>query len=377
MKILFLAGGSPATVFPLVPLATAARNVGHETVMAGTEGINPSITSAGLPALSVTALTMLDFFTKDRDGRTLEWPADPEEWKPFVGRGFGRLAVASMRPLLEFSAAWRPDLVVGGQLAFAAPLLAVRLGVPYVRHTWDSGEPPEADLGAERELAPELAELGLDRLPTPDLHIELCPPSMLPPGPVPSHRMHMRYVPSSPQRTLEPWMYTRPERRRICVTAGCRVTRDQYFEFLRDLAGKVAPMGAELIVAAPEDVAADLTADLDNVHAGWLPLDVVAKTCDLFVHHAGGGTSLLVMAAGLPQLLIPNMPSSVAPSERLTEFGAARMLMPGNDDLEAVVANCEELLDNPSYARKARVVAEEIAGLPLPVEVLSAVEALV
>lgn len=231
MKILFLAGGSPATVFPLVPIATAARNAGHETVMAGTEGINPSITAAGLPALSLTPLTMLDFFTKDRTGRALEWPDDPEEWKLFVGRGFGRLAVTSMPPLLAFGREWRPDLVVGGQLAFAAPLLAKRLGVPFVRHTWDSGEPPEADTGAQAELEPELAELGLDALPDPALHIELCPPSLLPPGPVPSYRMHMRYVPSSPQRTLEPWMYTRPEGRRICVTAGCRVTREQYFDF--------------------------------------------------------------------------------------------------------------------------------------------------
>jgi UDP:flavonoid glycosyltransferase YjiC (YdhE family) len=377
MKILFLAGGSPATVFPLVPLATEARNAGHEIVMAGTEGINPSIYGAGLPALSVTPLGMLDFFTRDRAGTALEWPTDPEEWKPFVGRGFGRLAATSLRPLLEFSRAWTPDLVVGGQLAFAAPLLAARLGVPYVRHTWDSGEPPEADTGAEQELAPELAELGLDRLPTPAVHIELCPPSLLPAGPVPAERQHMRYVPSSPQRTLQPWMYRRNGRRRVCVTAGCRVTRDQYFDFLRDLAGKIAPLGAELVVAAPEEVAGELTAALDNVHAGWLPLDVVARTCDLFVHHAGGGTSLLVMSIGLPQLLIPNMPSSVAPSRRLADFGAARMLMPGEDTLEAVVAGCTELLENPTYAERARTVAAEIRAQPKPVEVLAMVEALV
>ncbi|MEV6711590.1 glycosyltransferase [Lentzea sp. NPDC051208] len=377
MRILFLAGGSPATVFPLVPLATAARNAGHEVLMAGTEGITSSISGAGLPALSVSPLTMLDFFTNDKHGNSLEWPPDPEDWKLFIGRGFGRLARASMEPLLDLARSWRPDVVVGGQLAFVAPLLAKRLGVPYVRHTWDSGEPPEADLGAAEELEPEFRELGLDGFPVADLHVELCPPSLLPPGPAPANLQHMRYVASSPQRTLEPWMYTRPERRRICVTAGCRVTKDQYFDFLRDLAGKVAPLGAEIVVAAPEDVARDLTAGLDNVHAGWLPLDVVARTCDLFVHHAGGGTSLLVMAAGLPQLLIPNMPSSVAPSQRLTDFGASLMLMPGEDTLDAVVSGCQELLENPSYTERARVVADEIRSQPLPVDVLAIVEELV
>ena len=36
MRILFVTGGSPATVFPLIPLATAARNAGHEVFMAST-----------------------------------------------------------------------------------------------------------------------------------------------------------------------------------------------------------------------------------------------------------------------------------------------------------------------------------------------------
>jgi UDP:flavonoid glycosyltransferase YjiC (YdhE family) len=375
MRMLFLAGGSPATIFALVPLATAARNAGHETFMASTEAMVPSITSAGLPAVSVTSHSMLDFLTHDRNGGTLTWPDDPERWKPFVGKGFGRFAAASMDALVELAEHWRPDVVVGGQLAFAAPLLAKRLGVPWVRHAWDSGEPPEADLGAAEELAGELRELGLSGLPRPDVHVELCPPSLRPPGAPPAQ--YMRYVGSSPQRRLEPWMYTRSERKRVCVTAGCRVTREQYFEFLRELAEKVSTLGMDLVVAAPDEVAADLTAGLDNVHAGWLPLDVVARTCDLFVHHAGGGTSLLVMAAGLPQLLIPNMPSSVAPSQRLTDYGAALMMMPGEDTVERVVEMSHELVDNPSYRKRAEELATEIEGLPAVTDVLRVVESTV
>ncbi|MCE7000774.1 DUF1205 domain-containing protein [Saccharothrix sp. S26] len=374
MRILFLAGASPATIFALVPLATAARNAGHQTFMASTEGMVPTITSAGLPAIALTDRTMLDFFTNDRAGNELTWPEDPERWKPFVGRGFGRLAAASMERLLELAESWRPDVVVGGHLSYAAALLARRLGVPWVRHAWDSGEPPEADLGATEELAGELRELGLDGLPDPDMYVELCPPSLRPKDAPPAQ--FMRYVGSSPQRKLEPWMYTKGDRKRVCVTAGARVTREQYFEFLRDLSGKVSNLGMELVVAAPEDVAADLTAGLENVRAGWLPLDVVSRTCDLFVHHAGGGTSLLVMSTGLPQLLIPNMPSSVAPSERLTEYGAALMLMPGEDSVERIVESSRELVENPSYRKRAEELSVEIAGLPSVSEVLRSVETL-
>jgi glycosyltransferase len=376
MRILFLAGGSPATVFALVPLATAARNAGHETFMASTEPMLPVITGFGLPAVPVTSSGMLDFLAKDRDGRPLEWPTDPVEHMTFIGRGFGRLAAASQPALLKLAEHWRPDVVVGGMLSFGAALLARQLGVPWVRHTWDSGEPPESDAGAAQELAPELAELGLTGLPDPELFIELCPPSLRPPGAGPAQQM--RYVPCAPQRRLEPWMYTPGERRRVMVTAGARVNRDQYLDFLRELTAKVAKLDVEIVIATPDEVAADAAAGLDGVlQAGWMPLNVIGPTCDLFVHHAGGGSSLMGMSLGVPQLLMPNMPASVAPSERLTAYGAALMLQPGEEDsAEQVAACCQELLDNPAYTEKARELAAEIRAQPLPTEVLETVETL-
>ncbi|TDB78127.1 nucleotide disphospho-sugar-binding domain-containing protein [Micromonospora sp. KC723] len=374
MKILFIAGGSPATIFGLIPLATAARNAGHETFMASTESMMPTVAAAGLPGVSITPHRMIDFLAKDRQGRALEWPTDPVGHMTFIGEGFGRLAAGSLDALLELSRTWRPDVVVGGMLSFGAALLARHLGVPWVRHTWDSGEPPESDLGAERELAPELAALGLDGLPEPDMFIEVCPPSLRPEGgPTPQY---MRFVPCSPQRRLESWMYARGERRRVCVTAGARVNREQYLGYLRELARKVAPLGLEMVLAVPDEVAADVSAGLDHVHAGWMPLNVIAPTCDLFVHHAGGATSLTAMSAGVPQLLTPNMAASVAPSERLAKYGAALLLMPGDDSPEQIVAASQELLENPSYREKSQELAAEIRSLPLPTQVLGAVEEL-
>ncbi|MEV8637985.1 nucleotide disphospho-sugar-binding domain-containing protein [Streptosporangium sp. NPDC051023] len=372
MRILFLAGGSPATVFALIPLATAARNAGHETFVASTEAMMPVVAGFGLPAVPVTFLGMLDFLAKNRDGEPLEWPTDPVEHMAFIGRGFGRLAAASQPALLRLAESWRPDVVVGGMLSFGAALFARYLGVPWVRHTWDSGEPPESDRGAEQELALELAGLGLGGLPDPDLFVELCPPSLRPPGAGPAQQM--RYIPCAPQRRLEPWMYTKGDRRRVMVTAGARVNREQYLDFLRGLAEKVAKLDVEIVIATPDEVAADAAAGLDRVRAGWMPLNVIGPTCDLFVHHAGGGTSLMGMSMGVPQLLMPNMAASIGPSERLTDYGAALMLTPGEEDgVEEVVSRCRELLDNPSYTNRARELAAEIQAQPLPTEVLETV----
>ncbi|MFF3764301.1 nucleotide disphospho-sugar-binding domain-containing protein [Streptomyces sp. NPDC001922] len=373
MRILFVTGGSPATVFPLTPLATAARNAGHEVIVACNDETADAVAGAGLAGLSVSPVPIREHFSTDRSGSPVAAPAGPSEHAEYIGRGFGRMAAAYLAPLGRLAEQWRPDLVVGGMLCFSAPLLAARLGVPYVRHSWDSGEPPAFDTAAERELRPELDRLGLDGVPAADLWIDICPPSVRP-ADAPAAQP-MRYVPCNLQQPLEPWMLGRSAGRRVCITAGTKVALGYFDDYLVELVGKVGELDAEIVVAAPAAVAGNLTRRL-GVRAGWLPLDVVARSCDLLVHHAGGGTALTGMAAAVPQLLIPNMPKLVPPSERLAGYGAARMLLPGEDTPRTVAAAAEDLLTTPSYRERAAELAGEIAAMPAPAEVLGIVEKL-
>jgi hypothetical protein len=80
-----------------------------------------------------------------------------------MGASFARMAAASLDALLALAEDWRPDLVVGGAMSYAAPLLATHLRVPYVRHAWDTIPPTEIDPGAEEELQPELRGWRIDR----------------------------------------------------------------------------------------------------------------------------------------------------------------------------------------------------------------------
>lgn len=374
MRMLFLAAGSPATVFALAPLATAARNAGHDVVVAATEDMTPVVAGVGLPSVAVTSKTMRDFMFTDREGGALALPEDAVERMRFGGHGFGRLAADCLDALLDLGRDWRPDLVVGGALAFGAALAAARLSIPYVGHAWDMGEPVEMERGAAVELRPELDRLGLNGIPEPDLWVEICPPSVA--APEARAGRTMRFVPYGRQQPLRQWMYLPAPRRRVCVTAGSRVSKDHDFAYLEQLVDNVSGPDLEVVIAAPEDIAALLNEKRPDVRAGWLPLDVVLRTCDLLVHAGGGQTSLTAMHAGVPQLIVPNMPKLVAPSTRLAEFGAAITLAPGEDTPEAVAEAGRKVLDTPTYGQRSRELAAEMATLPGPAELLPYVERL-
>ncbi|MFI9723680.1 nucleotide disphospho-sugar-binding domain-containing protein [Streptomyces sp. NPDC052396] len=377
MRLLFVAAGSPATVFALAPLATAARNAGHQVVMAANEDMMPVVAASGLPGVPTTGRPIRHFITTDRQGNPETIPTDPVEQARFTGRWFARMAAASLDRMLEFAHDWRPDLVVGGTMCYVAPLLAAHLGIPHARQAWDAIDADGIHPGADLELAPELARLGLASIAEPDLFIDICPPGLRPPHAAPAQMM--RYIPANRQRTLERWMYTRGERRRICVSSGSRVAKDSYdqnFEFLRGLAKEVAAWDVELIVAAPEEVAGALRAELPGIRAGWIPLDVVAPTCDLLVHHAGGVSTLTGLNAGVAQLLIPKGAVLEIPSRRVADYGAAITLLPGQDTPEAIAESCRELLASPGYGKRARDLAAEIASMPAPARIVPVLEQL-
>jgi UDP:flavonoid glycosyltransferase YjiC (YdhE family) len=104
---------------------------------------------------------------------------------------------------------------------------------------------------------------------------------------------------------------------------------------------------------------------------------VIARSSDRFVHHGGGGTALAAMVCGVPQLILPNMPKLIGPARRLAAYGAARTLETGDaPDAQAMLDGAGELLNNPGYRQRAGALAEEIAAMPTPNEVVGLIEKL-
>ncbi|MDP9796809.1 UDP:flavonoid glycosyltransferase YjiC (YdhE family) [Catenuloplanes nepalensis] len=380
MKILFIAGPTKSSLFGLAPLAIAARTGGHRVVMASTAEVVPTALGIGLPAFPMTPLSFTHLMTVGRDGESLRIPADEAELSTFVGHMFGRLTAAGLPALRDLATGWRPDLIVGGPHAYAAPLLAAEFGVPCVRHllTGNTIDREGTHPGVDEELRPELAGLGLDRVPGFDLAIDIFPASTRIDAVTPGQPVcPMQWIPTNQQGAAEPWMLTRGARRRVLVTAGSLVTRTHNFAFLSGLARTFAALDVDLVIAAPEDVGAALRDEPGVLHAGWVPLDLIMPTCDLIVHHSGTMTALTALHAGVPQLIVPQESRFIGWAQNLAVLGTAITLRPGEADPELLASAGKSLLTEASYAEAAATLAAEIAGMSLPGAVLGVLDDLV
>lgn len=347
MKFMFTAGGRPAIVFAVAPLAMAARSAGHEILVVVHEPAMETAEAIGLPAVTV----------------------EPE---PIRGQRFTE-GSARLDAMLALAEDWPPDLVFGG-LSHFPRVLAARLKVPYVRQAWVPMM-AEKDRTDEDEVQSELDRLGLSGLPDPALFIDVTPPALRP-SPNPDAQS-MRWIPSNRQRRLEPWMYTRPKgRQRVLITSGTLLLHTPG-SAVRQLVDQLAKAGVEVLIEGPTQ---KFGADLADVRIGAIPLDVVAPTCDLTVHLGGSTTAMTFMNAGVPQLVIPGTRDANAIARALSGYGGAMTVAPqeesDKDPADVIVAGCQEVLANPGYAQRARDLAAEIAALPTPADVLHTLEKL-
>lgn len=390
MKILFITTGSQATYYATAPLASAARNAGHQVMAAAHEPWVETAEAIGLPTFCYSAEPIRHFMAQ-ATGKGLQFPVDLGDEAMFgQGRGFARMGLAGVKTLLDLAKDWTPDVVVGNSQSYAAMLLAAHLKIPYVRQIEYLGIPITGiDPGAEAELRPEMERLGVDGLLEPDLLLDATPPSLRP-SYAPTTAQHVRWIPSNPQRLLERWMYTRPEgRRRVLITSGFRSVMFRNPGWgMSLLVSELSKLDCEVLVAASPGAAERYGAELGDARVGWIPLDVAATTCEMAIHHGGATTATTFIINSVPQLIIPENPPEFWPNYHrkaiataISEFGAGKMLWPraeapDKEPGEVIAAAAKELLTEPSYTERTQFLAKEIASLPSPAEIVPMLEAL-
>ncbi|MGW3999982.1 glycosyltransferase [Amycolatopsis sp. NPDC004772] len=302
MRVLFAGLASAGHTYPMVPLAVAARDIGHDVHFAAGEHVHESL--RGLNPFR---------------------PAD----------SFYEIYAEDIEPDLQ---RLRPDLVVHGWGVPEVGVAAKRAGIPSLWHGFGRMFPP--GIGFER--------------PTGGVHLDVCPPSLQDAD----FLATAERVPVRPVPFAEPGDFRGPL---VYLTLGTAFGTP---EVLKTAIEGLATLGTPVVVATGGVALGPLPAHVTA--QAWVPQAAAIAHADLVVHHGGSGTTLGALAAGVPQLVLPQGADQFANADALVAAGAAVRLLPGELTAEAVA---EQARKASSCREAARAVAEEIAAMPSPDEV--------
>lgn len=382
MRVLITTAPLPGHFYPLVPPAWALRAAGHEVLLATPENFTGTVVEGGLPvAASASPVGFEEFMLHDREGKRLEPVRDPVARRRASGRAWGRLAARTLDGTLRLAERWRPDLIISDPMEHSGQLVAAHHGIPWVEPglNFAGFHGPEGPRDpAEEELAPELARLGLDRLPDPALVLDICPPSLR--GAAPARGPLMRYVPYNGLDARPTWLDRPRALPRICLTLGSMLPTHGRLDFrgrMAELTTAFTGLGAEVVVAVDDKVAASWGPLPDGVvAAGRFPLDGVLGTCDVLVSHGGPGSVLAALVNGVPQLCLPQTSDQFDNTALIEEHRAGLRLLPPDASTEAVLAATGTLLEDGAFCKVARSIADEIALMPAPAKLVPELERL-
>lgn len=366
--MLFTTWAWPSHYFPLVPLALALREAGHEVRVASPPALRDVIDASGLPAVEVGADVDIPSMARAGAEQGQPWQRGPYPFDQYLA-----VAEAMVDDVIAVARAWRPDLLVHEPTAYAGPLAAGVVGIPTVRHLWG----PDFTLAARKVepavLAPLCRRIGLNEVETLGaLTVDPCPPSLQIPGGY--VRRRMRFVPYNGAGTAPRWLRTPAARPRVCATWGTTLARLAGYPHLVAAAlAALDGMDVELVAAVtPHDreFLGGLPSRVRVVES--LPLHLLLPTCSVLIHPGGPGTMLTAIAAGVPQFVLPCLPEQPFYAHRLVANGAGLALPPAKFSAEGARLRVGELLGRPAYREAADRLRREMADQPTQGEVVAA-----
>jgi UDP:flavonoid glycosyltransferase YjiC (YdhE family) len=362
MRILFVAAPLQGHLMPLVPLAAACRDAGHEVILAS-GGFPPDV--MGLRTADIGARFSLP---RSAIKVALRHPGIARAemrgvaGHAMVGELFGRANLALVEPLEALASRERPDLIVFEPLAEAGAVVAGRLSIPAALQEntlWPATELFRAVTGS--------TVLRRFEIPNPELTIAVTPPSLR--GGPSEGTIPMRPVPFSGGGAIPDWLLEPGEKPRVLVSRSTLKGPNDGDPGPAVIAA-AASVDAEFVLVRPAK-AAGLPGNVRAVDR--IPLDRALPHAAAFIHHSGAGSVLGGLAAGVPQLTTPGAGDRRHNAELLAARGAGLAV-----DAKAISADhLRRLLTDEGLRAAAREVAAEIAAMPRPESVVPELEKLV
>ncbi|MFG2533160.1 nucleotide disphospho-sugar-binding domain-containing protein [Streptomyces sp. NPDC048516] len=387
----------------MVPLAWAFRSAGHEVRVAGQPPVVDAIVASGLTAVPVGAsydlmagITEAGDIVRREMSQGPSASGDTSSMSPEAFRRYAemrtvphvRTALAMADELVDHARYWRPDLVVSDPITMVAPLVAEVAGAPLVHHLWGYQPPSLAQFpgyGLDPDRWPADLRACYERFGAePRAHHGIATvdpgPATLQPAGVPK-RLPARYMSFNGSGAVPEWLRSPGERPRICLswlTANTVSADSGVVHPVTTLIDALAGLDVETVVAVRGRDRENLGRLPGNARVVEdMPLNIILPTCAVAVNHGGTGTILTAACSGVPQVVVPYNPGLAAHAECLAETGAG-LVLPADPINPGEVADAvASMLGAGAFRKAAGALREENLALPVPTQVMRAIEELV
>jgi UDP:flavonoid glycosyltransferase YjiC (YdhE family) len=366
MRVVFSSLPAYGHLYPLLPLANACAEAGHEVTIA-----TGSPFTERMPFPTIQTVTEGADFEKFQ-AEAIRRNPDPTDPLSLPITLFGDVSAShTATNLIEAFTQDRPDLVVYEIMDVGAAVAADALGIPAVAFGLGLWNPV---LGRVHDKA---AEVQSDRWKTPPPHLlrdYLDPmPQSLRSAPAATS---IRSVPWSESQGVPEWLTKPNGRPRVYITLGTVVYG--MVEVLHRAIMETIAHDAEVLVAVgPEGNPEALGALPANVHVErFVSQPDVMRHVDLVVHHGGAGTMLGALANGLPQLILPQGADQFFNAAAIKRVRAGNALLNDEQVPGAIQAAVGDLLTDGPERLNAKRLQEEITEMPAPADVVDTLVAI-
>lgn len=371
MRILCTSNPLVGHWLPMLPLARAAQEAGHDVVIATGPDAVAAIEQRGFTAWSIGSdLATIQTGLRNRTRSAAE--TDQERTAADGLAMFADPAITRARDLLDRTADWRPDILLREIYELGGTYVPARL---HVLHGLGAHYPNFIRL-AELALAHVGSTLGepARQVPMADTpYIDPFPPVLQPPDDQPfTDVIAMRVGAGTvrPGDVLPESVVALPHERTVYLTLGTLFNGASDFavplEALREL-----PVNVVLTCGYDVDPAAFDPLPRNVAIERWVSQALLLPRCSAVICHAGAGTLLGALAYGVPVVCLPRGADQFANAEQVSRTGAGITLLPGEVSVESVRDATNRVVDEASYAAAARKLRSEIELLPDPSAVVA------
>jgi UDP:flavonoid glycosyltransferase YjiC (YdhE family) len=371
MRVLFTTTSGRGHFQPMLPLAGALQRVGHKVRWAGAEQVCTALRSRGFDAVPAGIYEVVPSPLRSPPPEITALPPAERPDHLFAlifGPLRARPMLADLMPIVE---AWRPHLLVCEQGELAGPIAAAAHDLPNVTHAFGRLLPAGRVARARESMGDLWREHGLEPRPyggTYDhLYVDIYPPSLQTDDI--AHLGEVQLVrpadPIASDDAAEPLVY---------VTLGTVFNDDlplfgTAVEAARDLGIRV------VVTVGPGTDPAVLGPQPSHVIVEqFVPQAELLPASAAVVSHAGSGTFLAALAAGVPQVLLPQAADQFLNAQAGEQAGVAIAVPRAEASVERVRDALETVLGDGAFRAAAEHVRTEICAMPAPEAVVAELE---